>query len=265
MGRRSHGSAHGIALKKKYGQHFLREQIYIDHMIDAVELNEDSSVFEIGCGDGFLTSSLLKTPLKRLWVFEIDESWASYVGATYADERMTIFLENILERDFGQFEEHKPWTLLANLPYQITFPILYRLAKYRHLLKEGVIMVQEEVAQKILKTSGRGYGFASLYFQYYFRWRLLDKVPPTAFHPPPKIFSRLLYFEPIKDPDPIPNKAAFWVFIKRCFAQPRRTLRNNLQPFHYDLTAVSDETLQLRGQQMDWEQLFSLWALIGNR
>ena len=86
--------------------------------------------------------------------------------------------------------------MLANLPYQVTFPILHNFQKNRHLLKEGVIMIQEEVAEKILKTSGRGYGYPSLFFQRYFTWKKLDKVPPTAFFPPPKVDSRLLYFKP---------------------------------------------------------------------
>lgn len=259
MTGKKHGSAHGIALKKKFGQHFLREQLYIDHMIDAVELTSSSSVFEIGCGDGFLTVSLLRTPLKRLWVFEIDESWASHVANTYPNSRMTIFTENILDTDFSRFEADKPWVLLANLPYQITFPILYRLAEHRSFFKEGVIMVQEEVAQKILKTSGRGYGFASLFFQHYFTWRPLDKVPASAFYPPPKVTSRLLYFASIENPQTIPQEKEFWAFIKRCFQQPRRTLKNNLLPYHYDLSRVKESTLLLRAQQLSMEDLLSLW------
>ncbi len=262
MAKKTHGAAHGIPLKKRYGQHFLREQIYIDHMIDAVELTNESSVFEIGCGDGFLTKSILKTPIKRLWVFEIDESWAEHVKTVYADERMSIFTENILDTDFSRFEPDKPWTLLANLPYQITFPILYRLVEHRNLIKEGVIMMQEEVAQKILKTSGRGYGFASLYFQHNFILRALDKVPPTAFYPPPKVESRLLYFAPIADPEPIEDEKEFWVFIKRCFQQPRRTFRNNLQSYHYDHTRISEDTLALRSQQMSMDDLLKLWQVL---
>ncbi len=253
--------AHGISLKKRYGQHFLREQIYVDHMIDAVELDA-ASVFEIGCGDGFLTRSLLQTNLARLWVFEIDAEWAEYVKSTYPDPRMTIYTENILDVDFSAFEEYRPWTLLANLPYQVTFPILYKLVTQRHLLKEGVVMVQEEVAQKIVKRSGRGYGFASLYLQYFFTWRLLDKVPPSAFEPPPKVVSRLLYFVPKKELQPIPREKEFWAFIKRCFQQPRRTLRNNLVSYHYDLSRLLDETLQLRAQQLDIDQLIELWNML---
>ena len=86
-------------------------------------------------------------------------------------------------------------------------------------------MIQEEVAQKIVKTSGRGYGFPSLFFQHYFEWKLLEKVPPGAFFPPPKVYSRLLYFKPKKMLQQIPDEAEFWEFIKHCFAQPRRTLK----------------------------------------
>ena len=253
--------AHGIVLKKRFGQHFLREQIYVDHMIDAVEIS-GASVFEIGCGDGFLTKSLLETDLARLWVFEIDHEWASYVKTTYPDDRMTVNTENILDVDYSIFEPYTPWTLLANLPYQVTFPILYKLVAHRHLFKEGVVMIQEEVAQKIVKTSGRGYGFASLYLQYFFNWRLLDKVPPTAFEPPPKVVSRLIYFCPKQELLPIPKEKEFWGFIKRCFRQPRRTLRNNLSSYHYDLTRLSEQMLQLRAQQLGMEQLIELWTIL---
>ncbi len=252
-------AAHGIALKKRYGQHFLRQQIYVDQMLDQVQLTPESSVFEIGCGDGFLTRSILEQPLKRLWVFEIDASWADYVRTNFPDPRMTVFEDNILDIDFTSFEPYKPWVLLSNLPYAVTFPILYLLKKQRHLLKEGVLMMQEEVAQKIVKTSGRGYGFPSLYFQHFFEWTLLSKVPPTAFYPPPKVESRLLYFKPRVTVDVIEDEEGFWEFIKHSFSQPRRTLRNTLQSYHYDLSNISAVTLALRAQQMSKQDLLALW------
>lgn len=223
----------GIPVKKQYGQHFLRNQAVIDTMIAAVTCTPQTSIFEIGCGDGFLTRSILQTPCERLWVFEIDHDWVDYVKNRYQDSRMTIFEENILDVDFARFAANKPWTLLANLPYQITFPILRLLQENRHLLSEGVVMVQEEVAQKIVQTSGRGYGYPSLYFQHYFSWKLLTKIPPTDFYPPPAVFSRLLYFKPRTDSPVIPDEQAFWTFIKFCFAHPRRTLKNNLSSTHY--------------------------------
>ena len=69
----------GIELKKKHGQNFLKEIVYIDRMVDAVDISAQTSVIEIGCGEGILTKAILQTPCKQLKVFEIDEEWASYV------------------------------------------------------------------------------------------------------------------------------------------------------------------------------------------
>jgi 16S rRNA (adenine1518-N6/adenine1519-N6)-dimethyltransferase len=254
--------SHGISLKKRYGQHFLRDQRVVEHMLEQVDLTAQSSVLEIGCGDGFLTQEIVKHPFARFWIFEIDPQWAGFVKNAVRDKRLEMHEENILDVDFKRFEPYKPWTVLSNLPYQITFPILHLFQKNRDLFKEGVIMIQEEVAQKIVKTSGRGYGFPSLFFQYYFDWKLLQKVPPGAFLPPPKVYSRLLYFKPKKNLVPIPDEEGFWQFIKHCFAQPRRTLRNNLQQYHYNLIHFSDQTLALRAQQMSMQDLIDMWKLV---
>jgi len=252
----------GIPLKKKFGQHFLRDVRVVHNMIFAVEIIEKTSILEIGCGDGFLTKYILSTPAERLLVFEIDSDWANYVRETFKDERLTVIEDNFLDIDFSILEEHKPWTILANLPYQVTFPILHRFQEHRHLIKEGVVMIQEEVAQKIVKTRGRGYGYPSLFFQHYFEWKLLDKVPPTAFHPAPKVFSRTIYFKPRVNIVPIPDEDKFWQFIKHCFKQPRRTLKNNLAHTHYNIDKISDTTLALRAQELSMADLLAVWELI---
>lgn len=249
-------------IKKRFGQHFLRDASVTEHMMDQVVLTPQSSVFEIGCGDGFLTRTILKSPLERLWIFEIDEDWVNYVRNEIKDERMTVFHENVLDVDFTRLAPHAPWTLLANLPYQVTFPILHMLQRNIALLKEGVIMVQEEVAQKIVKTHGRGYGHPSLFFQHYFEWRLLKQVPPQAFLPPPKVYSRLLYFKPRVQKPEIPDEEQFWKFVKACFKQPRRTLQNNLAQTHYDLAKLDAETLKLRAQQMTMDDLLRVWSVL---
>jgi 16S rRNA (adenine1518-N6/adenine1519-N6)-dimethyltransferase len=195
-------------------------------------------------------------------VYEIDEQWATHVRGAIPDPRLRVITENFLDVDLNDLDLHKPWTVLANLPYQITFPILYRFQEYRHLLGEGVIMIQEEVAQKIMKTSGRGYGLPSLFFQHYFTWKLLNKVPPSAFYPPPKVFSRLIYFKPIDDPIVIPDEEQFWKFIKRCFSQPRRMLSNNLQGLSYPIERIPEEILHLRAQQMSMDDFLRVWELM---
>ncbi|HSC25303.1 MAG TPA: 16S rRNA (adenine(1518)-N(6)/adenine(1519)-N(6))-dimethyltransferase RsmA [Candidatus Babeliales bacterium] len=252
----------GIPLKKQFGQHFLRDVRIVHTMIFAVEITPQTSIFEIGCGDGFLTKHILSTPMARLKIFEIDPDWAHYVQETFKDERLSVLVENFLDIDFTQLEEHKPWTVLANLPYQVTFPILHRFQEHRHLLKEGVVMIQEEVAQKIVKQRGRGYGYPSLFFQHYFEWKLLDKIPPTAFHPAPKVFSRLIYFKPRTEIIPIAQEEKFWKFIKHCFKQPRRTLRNNLAHTHYKMENLSENLLALRAQELSMKDLLDVWELV---
>lgn len=251
----------GIRLKKKFGQHFLRQDSVVNTMLAHVDI-KSASVFEIGPGDGFLTRFILQQPIERLWVFEIDPDWANLLRETIQDPRLTIFEQNILDLDFSCFETDKPWVLLANLPYQITFPIMYLLQKHRAMLKEGVIMIQEEVAQKLVKTSGRGYGLPSLFFNHYFEIKLLSKVPPTAFKPPPKVFSRLVYLKPKAKLVSIENEEDFWKFIKCCFRQPRRTLRNNLAQTHYDLEKIPGKYLLLRSQEMSMQDLLQLWDVI---
>lgn len=231
-------------------------------MLAQVKLHEHSNILEIGCGDGFLTQEIVKHPFERFWIFEIDPQWAGFVKKSIPDKRITIFQDNILDVDFKKLEPYKPWTILSNLPYQITFPLLHLFQKNRHLFQEGVIMVQEEVAQKIVKTSGRGYGLPSLFFQYYFEWRLLNKVRPGAFLPPPKVYSRLLYFTPRCTLTPIPDENNFWLFIKQCFAQPRRTLKNNLSVTQYDYAQMPEEILKLRAQQMSMEDFLEIWQLL---
>jgi len=249
----------GIPLKKQFGQHFLRDQSVVDNAIEHVTLTPETSVFEIGGGDGFLTRTILQQKIARLWVFEIDPEWVSYLRESINDKRLDVKEENILDVDFAQFEPHKPWVLLANLPYQITFPIFQMLFKHRQLIQEGVVMTQEEVAQKITKKSGRGYGYPSLFYGYYFELKLLKKIAPGAFFPPPKVFSRLIYFKPKKDVAPIPDEVGFWKFIKLCFAHPRRTMRNNLISTHFDLSKIPEETLTLRAQQMQMDDFLNLW------
>src|ERR1700752_4468394 len=101
----------GIRIKKKFGQHFLRDERVVEHMIEAVEITNTTSVFEIGCGDGFLTRAILRNPVARLWVFEIDPEWADYVKNSIKDTRLTMFQENFLEVDPAKLAPLQPWTV----------------------------------------------------------------------------------------------------------------------------------------------------------
>ena len=257
--------------KKKLGQHFLRKQSVVDHMIEKVEISPKTSVLEVGCGDGFLTRSILdQTKCKKLLVYEIDPEWANLVKKDILDERLQVNLENILDVDLTLLESEKPWVLLANLPYQITFPFMFLLQKNRELFEEVVVMVQEEVAQKIVAKRGKPYSATSIFLQYNFDFELMERVEPEAFSPPPKIFSRLLYFRPKYDQKwndstrrKIPQEVGFWKFLKLCFKFPRQTLRNNFKSTHYDISKISPETLGMRAQQLSFDQFLELWDKTG--
>lgn len=252
----------GIPLKKQHGQYFLRDNSIVQDMLSAVTI-KNASIFEIGCGDGFLTRQIIAEKPKCLWIFEIDKDWAEKVEKEcQGSKTLTMYQANILDIDFTIFDEHQPWILLSNLPYHVTFPILKKVQKNKEKIQEGVIMVQEEVAQKIVKTSGRGYGYISLFFQYNFEWKLLTKVLPKSFFPQPKVTSRIMHFKPRTDLEPIPDEQEFWKFIKICFSQPRRTLRNNLAQAHINTTKMSPEILKLRAQQMSFKDLLELWKTV---
>lgn len=246
--------------KKRFGQHFLRKQSVVDHMIERVKITPETSVLEIGCGDGFLSRSILEqTKCKKLRIYEIDPEWANFVKKNIEDKRLDVRLENVLDVDFGPLGNEKPWVMLANLPYQITFPIMFLLQKNKELFEEGVVMIQEEVAQKIVAKRGKPYSATSIFLQYHFEFELMEMVEPEAFSPPPKVVSRLIYFKPRYDQKKIENEEGFWKFLKLCFRFPRQTLKNNLKSTHYDYTKVSPETLRLRSQQMSLDDFIALW------
>lgn len=250
--------------KKSLGQHFLRKQSVVDHMIEKVTITSATTVMEIGCGDGFLTKAILQqTPCKELLVYEIDYEWLNFVRAQVHDKRLVLNHKNILELDFEkEFTAHQPLILLANLPYQITFPILFLVQKHKYLFQEGVVMVQEEVAQKIAAINGKRHSSTALFLQYHFDWHMLEKIEPAAFTPPPKVHSRLLYFKPKSAVQPIEYEEEFWKFLKLCFRSPGQTLRNNLKTTHYAYQQISEDLLDMRARQLSFEQFLTVWQKI---
>ena len=246
--------------KKALGQHFLRKQSVVDNMINKVQVSENSTILEIGCGDGFLTQAILRqTKCKNLFSYEIDKEWADFVRERIRDKRLSVVEQNILEVELENHREQIPLTLLANLPYQITFPIFFMLVKNKNLFAEGVVMIQEEVAQKMVAKRGKSHNSTTIFLQHHFELELMEKIEPQAFDPAPKVFSRLIYFKPKNEVLTISDQENFWKFLKLCFKQPRRTLRNNLQVTPFDLTKFSEQFLASRAQQLTINDFISEW------
>jgi 16S rRNA (adenine1518-N6/adenine1519-N6)-dimethyltransferase len=246
--------------KKKFGQNFLKDHSVVDTMIDRVEIDASTNIMEIGAGAGFLTKAILEqTKCKRLVSFEIDEEWYMELQRTIADSRFDLRLTDVLDLDWNELEELAPMVMLANLPYQISFPVLFRIQRHKHLFREGVVMLQEEVAQKLVATHGRSFSQVTLFLKHHFEFELLCKIGPEAFSPPPKVCSRLVHFKPRLKTEPIKNEERFWKFVKSAFAHPRQTLRKNLKHAGYDINKISEESLKLRSQQMTFDDFLELW------
>ena len=239
------------------------KQSVVDNMINRVEIDAKTSILEIGSGDGFLTGSILQqTDCKQLICYDIDKEWVDFLSKKVSDDRLKLLNENILDVDFDGFKNHKPMVVLANLPYQITFPIFYLFCKNRDIFRDGVVMVQEEVAQKIVASRGKKYSATSIFLQHNFEFELLEKVEPEAFDPPPKVFSRLLYFKPRERLISIPDEERFWKFLKLCFLFPRQTLKNNIKTTHIAIEKIPAAMHGLRAQQLSIQEFLDIWMLV---
>ncbi len=238
---------------------------------------KDACILEIGCGDGFLTEFILRTSeCKKLFCIEIDEAWAGFVKNKFKqDKRLTMFKADVLKFDFSVFEKEAPMVLLANLPYNISFPIFKLLVANKHLFSEGVFMVQEEVAQKITAQSGSDKGVSSLFMQYHFDLELVQKVYPESFSPAPNVMSRTVYFKPRQEPNheiiAAANDEEFWNFTKKCFHHPRQTLLNNFKKAYLDesvIKKIDENLLDKRAQQLNmahFTQIFNIISAIKSR
>ncbi len=252
--------------KKSLGQHFLRNKSVVETMVEKViQSCKDATVLEIGCGDGFLTEQILsKSGCSKLICLEIDQHWASVVKEKFEhDPRLEMINADALRVDWASLNNlGKPMVLLANLPYNVASPILRKLCQYSNIFAEGVVMVQEEVAQRTIATEGRNLGFISLFLQHSFNLSLMTKIGPESFSPPPKVDSRLIYFRPKPTKITIDREESFWKFIKASFASPRRMLKNNLKGFNFDQKTIDEKAGLLRAQQMKMDQFIDLWQNI---
>lgn len=221
------------------------------------------TVLEIGCGDGFLTERILaKTDCRQLICLELDRNWADFVAKKIQDPRLLIYNVNALEVDWQELANGAPMVLLANLPYNVSVPLIKKLRQHASDFVEGVFMVQDEVAKRFVAKTGTDFGSISIFLQHVLDFSLLTKVTPDAFSPPPQVNSRLVHFKPKASVQAIQAEDAFWNFIKACFASPRRMLKNNLKGYAFDQEMLTKKIEGLRAQQMTSAQLVDLWECL---
>jgi 16S rRNA (adenine1518-N6/adenine1519-N6)-dimethyltransferase len=243
-------------LPRKLGQHFLVRQAILERIADAACEGVTPRVIEIGPGRGALTRHLLSRT-EELHAIELDDSLASYLDAEFhADARFHLHRGDVLQTDLAQWG---PAVITGNLPYYITSPIVERFLALDERFPRAVFLVQKEVADRLRASPGsRDYGFLSVRTQLFCNVELILKAPPSAFVPPPKVDSAVVRLTRRTN---VPGNVKSVVqFASRCFAQKRKTLRNNLRAFYDSRVIDSLPEAGLRAEQISVEQLIELQA-----
>ena len=235
----------GFGFSKGLGQNFLLDAAVLDDIAEAAEI--DTGVLEIGPGFGVLTKRLCETGKKVVSV-EIDRRLIPVLEYTLADfDNVEILEQDILKTDVRALINEKfggeKISVAANLPYYITTPIITKLIEDRLPLKNIVIMVQKEVAERIAAKPGKkDYGAISVLCQYYTEPRLVTVVPAGSFYPAPKVDSAVLCMRVLDKPAiEVADEKCFFKVVKASFAQRRKTLLNCLSNgFGLDKQPLSD-------------------------
>ena len=221
--------------KKRLGQNFLINEDVIADIIEFADIKPDDVILEIGPGVGFVTEQLIKYA-KKVIVIELDEEAIKELKKLEADN-LEIIHADILKTNLSGLCEGK-LKVVANIPYYITSPIIAHLLgeiddlthKNRAKIEDIILMVQEEVARRIVateKSSGKQYGLLTILSQFWADCSILRLVGRKSFYPAPKVNSALVSMKVRKEPLlKLSDYSFFRKVIKAGFAQRRKTLKN---------------------------------------
>jgi len=262
-----------VAKKPKLGQNFLVDENACVRIADAIGDVSKRTVVEIGPGHGAITG-LLAPRCARLHCIEFDPALARELTFRFRnDAHVTIHNADILETDLSQLTtDGQPLDIVGNLPYYITSDILLHLFRFARegILGRAVLMMQREVAQRIAAPPGvSDYGPLSAFTQLHAQVTELFTLPPSAFNPPPDVFSTVLRldFAP-RFTELGVNAEGFNKFLRASFMQKRKTLSNNLRAAGYtaaQLQAAWPASIpqQARSEAVPLEAMAELYRSLG--
>lgn len=262
---------------QRLGQHFLSDASWRARIARAIGIDthgqasqttlQNSLWLEIGAGHGEMTRLLAATGARVIAV-ELDSKLHPRLRALAAQfPRLEVVAGDILAIDLQRLTAGARFRVYGNLPYYITSPILHRLFDYADVLDDVYLVTQLEVAARIAARPGsREFGYLSVLSQFYACPEIMFRIPPCAFRPPPKVTSALIH---LKLPGERAAMAAldqtrFFEFAKRCFAQKRKTLLNNLRSLAAPeriarvLESV-DIRANVRAEQLNVQQLAEIY------
>jgi 16S rRNA (adenine1518-N6/adenine1519-N6)-dimethyltransferase len=217
----------------KFGQHFLVDPMVLQTMVDLTKrFGSRDTIVEIGPGRGVLTEQLVRLA-KRVIAIEIDHTFAPTLTALQSQaSNLEIIYADALQVDLAALGlQTDQYSVAANLPYEITAPLLRRFLTHTPFPKHLALLIQKEVAERITAKPGQ-LSILGLSVQAFARTRLLQLVPPQAFQPQPKVTSAVVSLDQIRHHNPFATDHAekiYFQLVKAGFAQKRKLLSNNLK------------------------------------
>lgn len=252
-----------VRLKKKYGQHFLKDPQQALRIAKALQGwgSTYQHLLEIGPGGGAMTEHLATQAIgqRSMSLVEIDEDLIAGLEESFGADRVEVINVDFLQVDMKQFPI--PFGVVGNFPYNISSQILFKILENKEAIPEVVGMFQKEVAQRVAAKHGnKTYGILSVLIQAYYRVEEVFTLKPGAFNPPPKVDSMVIRLEKFRDEIPGVDAKDFHKMVKAAFGQRRKTLRNALgnylgqkQPFE-DPNSI----LQRRAEQLSVDEFLEL-------
>lgn len=225
---------HGVRAATSIGQHFLVDAGVLAAIVEAAELSAADDVVEVGPGPGVLTAALA-AHARSVTTIEVDERMVAVLRDTLGGRgNVRVVHGDALAVDLFSLGEHPPTRIVANLPYQITTPLLERFLVDPRRPPLVVVLVQEEVARRMAAEPGsstpRDRGFLSILVQSFADARLVRRVPPAAFRPPPRVSSAVVALRTRARPAFAPlEQRAFLRFVSDVFRHRRKQLRSALR------------------------------------
>lgn len=258
----------GLAMQKKFGQNFLINAQARKKLIDALEIQEGTAVWEIGPGLGAMTSEILNRGAE-LTAFEIDHGFAAALGELFGDRKNFKLIEGDVLKTWKTVEE-RPARLFGNLPYNIAATIFADLICAGVRFEKSVITVQKEVAQRACAKPGTDdYSSFSVLCQWAYDVTPLMDLSGGSFWPRPNVDSRAVKFVKKEDFPHCKDPVLFTKMQRSLFVSRRKTVKNNLSAFMND-AAKAETALQkaqidpkLRAETLDIQTLLRLSDAVG--
>lgn len=225
---------YGFRLSKKLGQNFLIDENIIHKIITGAEITKDDIIIEVGPGIGTLTQYLAEEA-SRVLAIEIDKKLIPILEETLKDyDNIEVINKNVLDINLKELVVSKfkgqRVKVVANLPYYVTTPIIMKFLEEEVPIKDIVVMVQKEVADRLkAKPSTKDYGSLSVAVQYYCEPKIVTRVPKTVFIPNPNVESTVIRLKALDNPQvQVDDKKLFHNVVRASFAKRRKTLLNSL-------------------------------------